>query len=214
MPWVALCAAACAALLASLWRGSTLGVWLSKPVAASAFVAAAVASGGLDWEVGRFVVAALALSWLGDLLLIPSGTGACFRAGMASFAAAHLAFSAAFLRAGVAPRPALAAAAVAAPALLAVSAWLRPRLHGPFGVAVSVYLAVIGAMVALAAGAAATLGRPGLAAGAMLFALSDLSVARERFVAPGLVNSLWGLPLYFGAQLVLALASGPPPPSP
>jgi uncharacterized membrane protein YhhN len=214
MPWVALCAAACAALLASLWRGSALGVWLSKPVAAGAFVAAAVASGALGWDAGRWMVAALALSWLGDVLLIPSGTGACFRAGMACFAAAHFAFCAAFLRAGVAAAPALAAAVVAVPALVAVGRWLRPRLHGPFGVAVAVYLVAIGAMLALSAGAAATLGRPGLAAGAALFALSDLSVARERFVAPGLVNSLWGLPLYFGAQLLLALASGPAPASP
>src|SRR5262245_4821038 len=211
MPWVALCAAACAALLASLWRGSALGVWLSKPVAAGAFVAAAISSGGLAWEAGRWLVVAFALSWLGDVLLIPSGTGACFRAGMAAFAAAHLAFSAAFLRAGVGVGPALAAAAVAAPALVAVARWLRPPLHGPFGIAVSVYLALIGAMLVLSVGAAATLARPGLAAGAALFALSDLSVARDRFVAPGLVNSLWGLPLYFGAQLLLALASGPAP---
>jgi len=209
MPWVALCAAACAALLASLWRGSPLGVWLSKPVAAGAFVAAALASGALEWEVGRWIAAALALSWIGDVLLIPSGTGACFRAGMASFAAAHLAFSAAFLRAGVATGPALAAAAVTAPALLAAARWLRPFLHGPLRVAVPGYAAVIGAMVALAVGAAAGLGRPALAAGAALFALSDLAVARERFVAPGLANSLWGLPAYFAAQLLLALASGP-----
>ena len=78
--WIALCAAACAVLLVSLRRGSALGVWLSKPVAAGAFVAAGIAAGGLEWGVGRWIVAALALSWLGDLLLIPSGTGACFGA--------------------------------------------------------------------------------------------------------------------------------------
>ena len=214
MPWAALCAAACAALLASLWRGSALGVWLAKPVASGAFVAAAVASGGLDWGVGRGIVAALALSWLGDVLLIPPGTGACFRAGMASFAAAHLAFAAAFLAADPAPRPAIAAAAVMGAALAAVGRWLPPHLRGPFRIAVPAYSLAIAAMVALAAGAAASLGRPALAAGAALFALSDLSVARERFVAPGLGNALWGLPLYFAAQLLLALASGPPGPDP
>lgn len=40
--------------------------------------------------------------------------------------------------------------------------------------------------------------------GAILFALSDISVARDRFVAHGLVNRLWGLPIYFIAQLLLA----------
>ena len=209
--WIALCAAACAVLLVSLRRGSALGVWLSKPVAAGAFVAAGIAAGGLEWGVGRWIVAALALSWLGDVLLIPSGTGACFGAGMAAFGAAHLAFSAAFLCAGVASGPALLSAAVLAPALLAVARWLRPHLRGPLRLAVPAYTAVIGAMVALSAGAAASLGRPALAIGAALFALSDFSVARERFVSPSPVNPLWGLPAYFCAQMILALAAGPAP---
>jgi hypothetical protein len=36
------------------------------------------------------------------------------------------------------------------------------------------------------------------------FYLSDLSVARDRFVVTEFNNKLWGWPLYFGAQLVLA----------
>ena len=40
--------------------------------------------------------------------------------------------------------------------------------------------------------------------GAVLFLLSDLSVARDRFVAPGFVNRLWGLPFYYGGQVLLA----------
>jgi uncharacterized membrane protein YhhN len=65
------------------------------------------------------------------------------------------------------------------------------------------YLVVISAMVALAAGSAA-LGRPRLLVGAVAFFVSDLSVARDRFVVPGFANRLWGLPLYYGAQLVFA----------
>jgi hypothetical protein len=41
----------------------------------------------------------------------------------------------------------------------------------------------------------------------VLFWLSDLCVARERFVTQGFVNRAIGLPLYYGAVLVLALAS-------
>ena len=33
-------------------------------------------------------------------------------------------------------------------------------------------------------------------------------VARDRFIAPGFANAAWGLPLYYGAQLVLALTLG------
>jgi uncharacterized membrane protein YhhN len=51
---------------------------------------------------------------------------------------------------------------------------------------------------------AATPTRWEVAAGALLFAASDLAVARDRFVRPALRNKLWGLPAYFAAQLLLA----------
>jgi YhhN family len=38
----------------------------------------------------------------------------------------------------------------------------------------------------------------------VLFAASDIAVARERFVQQGFLNQLWGWPTYFVAQLVLA----------
>ena len=44
--------------------------------------------------------------------------------------------------------------------------------------------------------------------GAVLFYLSDIMVARDRFVAPGFANRLVGLPLYFGGQLLLAWSAG------
>jgi len=43
-------------------------------------------------------------------------------------------------------------------------------------------------------------------AAAVLFMVSDVFVARERFVAQSSINQAIGLPLYFGAQLVLAAA--------
>ena len=42
--------------------------------------------------------------------------------------------------------------------------------------------------------------------GALLFFASDLAVARDKFVAPGVINKLWGLPAYYGGQLLLAWA--------
>ena len=44
-----------------------------------------------------------------------------------------------------------------------------------------------------------------LAVGALAFTASDVSVARDRFVKHEFVNRAWGLPLYFGAQLLLAV---------
>ena len=34
-------------------------------------------------------------------------------------------------------------------------------------------------------------------------------MARDRFVAPGFDNRLWGLPLYYGAQIWFALLAAP-----
>jgi uncharacterized membrane protein YhhN len=64
------------------------------------------------------------------------------------------------------------------------------------------YMAVISVMLVTAAGAAPS--SLWTFVGAAMFYASDLAVARGRFVAPGLQNQAWGLPLYFAAQLVLA----------
>ena len=66
------------------------------------------------------------------------------------------------------------------------------------------YVGVIALMLACAIGAVAK-GAPWAAgAGALLFALSDLAVAQDRFVAPSFASTLWGLPAYYAAQLLLA----------
>ena len=43
-----------------------------------------------------------------------------------------------------------------------------------------------------------------LGVGAFGFALSDVSVARDRFVEPAFANGAWGLPAYFASQCVIA----------
>jgi len=83
--------------------------------------------------------------------------------------------------------------------------WLASRLPSAMRIAIHVYIAIISVMVALATGASRAAGDPWPAVGAIAFALSDLSVARERFVHAAFVNQLWGLPLYYAAQLALAL---------
>jgi uncharacterized membrane protein YhhN len=68
------------------------------------------------------------------------------------------------------------------------------------------YLLVIGTMSALALGFVGTGGPPTVAAGALAFTASDVSVARDRFVREQFVNRAWGLPLYYCAQLLIALS--------
>jgi uncharacterized membrane protein YhhN len=66
------------------------------------------------------------------------------------------------------------------------------------------YCLAISVMLWLALG----VDQPEVRLGALLFYGSDLFVARDRFAAPGAVNRLLGLPLYYAAQVLLALAPG------
>lgn len=185
----------------------------AKMTAASAYLAFALMLGAAGSLYGRLVLIALALSWIGDLALVGRGTRS-FLVGLGSFLAAHVAYSVAFSVRGVTTGPVLLGAAVMALVAVAVLRWLdRARLPATLRLPVMLYLAAIGVMVALAAGTAwvppGPVGAypppaPGVLAGAILFAGSDVLVARERFVRSDPVNRLVGLPLYFAAQLLLA----------
>jgi uncharacterized membrane protein YhhN len=191
-------------LLVSGWRAYRPGIWVAKPLASAGFIAAALACGAAESAYGLAILAALVLSFLGDVLLIPEGAGPPFLAGLASFLLGHVGFAVAFLVSGVSvPGAALTAVVLAAPIVL-VLRWLGPHVPRDMKAPVWAYVAVISAMLIAAAGATLAGGTPGMLAGAALFYLSDLAVARDRFVSPGYRNGLVGLPLYYGAQLVLA----------
>lgn len=178
----------------------------TKVVASSAFVAAAWAGGAWVGPNGRMMLVALALSWVGDVLLLGHERRP-FLAGIFAFLLAHVAFAVAF----VALDPDLVVTAVAAVPLLGLGAVvyrvLAPRA-GSLARPVAAYIGAIIAMVALAFGAAATTSRWDLPLAATLFFVSDLCVARDRFVSPAWENRLLGLPLYYGAQMVFAVAAG------
>ena len=203
MPYVVWMSLAVLALLVAERRRSQAGIWASKPLAAAAFIAAALAWGALDSLYGRIVLVGLVFCWWGDVLLIPRSQ-AIFRLGIASFLLGHVAFTVAFLAHGVDVSWTALAAVAALPALAVVIRWLGPHVPADMRGAVYAYMAVITAMVACAVGLVVA-GGPRLAlAGAVAFYFSDLSVARDRFVAAEFTNRLWGLPLYFGAQLLFA----------
>ena len=47
--------------------------------------------------------------------------------------------------------------------------------------------------------------RLGVLVAAVIFYLSDIAVARERFVTSSVTNRLLGLPAYYGAQLLFGV---------
>ena len=77
-------------LLAAVRSKSARGVWLSKPFASTLFLAIAILAGALESTFGMLILLGLAMSWLGDVFLIPKGR-IFFVLGLASFLLAHLA---------------------------------------------------------------------------------------------------------------------------
>ena len=94
----------------------------------------------------------------------------------------------------------------------AVFIWLWPRLDH-MRLPVFLYVVVITIMVAGAwavyrFSGCALIGQVFILGGAVLFYLSDLFVAVDRFVKEGYLNRLIGLPLYYLGQFLLAFSVG------
>lgn len=200
---------ALAALLVSERLGSRRGIWIAKPLASTGFVAFGLTAGGQSPGLptdtyGSWLLAGLVLSWWGDVFLIPKERQAVFRVGILSFLLGHVAYVTAFASRGLDPAAAAATAVLLALPVAGVIRWLRPHLSSDMAAPVYAYVAVISAMLVCAVASVAAHGRPTILLGALMFYLSDLAVARDRFVSPGFVNCAWGLPLYYGGQLVLA----------
>lgn len=204
LAWSAATALAVAALLFCEHTGRTAGVWLAKPIASTAFIAVALAAGALESGYGCAILAGLVLSWFGDVFLIPRGRPRLFLAGVLSFLAGHVAYTAAFVLRGIDHGVFAGAALGAGLIAFVVLRWLGAHVPADMRVAVPAYIAVISIMVVCAAASFAARGNAWIPVGAVGFYLSDLSVARDRFVVSELVNRLWGLPLYYAAQVALA----------
>ena len=183
------------------------GVWIAKPIAAAGFLALALTVGALESSYGVLIFAGLTLSFLGDILLIPNENPAAFKTGIASFLLGHVAYTVAFTSLALDLQAASFGALATGVGAFVALRWLRPYLEPGLRLPVIAYIAVISCMLVAATGCASALSRPDIFAGALLFYLSDLSVARDRFVHRSFWNGAWGLPFYFVAQLILAYGS-------
>jgi uncharacterized membrane protein YhhN len=214
---IAICMAACAALVYAEWRLSidhrsrshermrTIG----KAIASSAFVAYGLPAFG----AGPFqtaVVIGLVLGALGDLALLGRGNQ-WFLLGLVAFLGGHIAYIVGlaqlehplywFFLAGRLGTVSLIAGMISLQ-------WLWPHLGAmrwPVVIyVIAIVVMVLGAFAAYTTGALPQPQRTYLALGAALFFASDLAVAREKFVARDIRNKLLGLPAYFVAQLLIA----------
>jgi uncharacterized membrane protein YhhN len=175
------------------------------------FVAAALIQPHPIQSYYHWVLAGLVWGLIGDVCLALKGNRA-FRAGLVSFLLGHILYVVAF--AGL-TRPSdwltlghLFIVAVS----LGVFYWLRPHL-GPMLVPVCLYIVVISVMTAAAWVAflnpeLAPKGARALFLGALCFYVSDIFVARDKFVKSQYVNRLLGLPLYYSGQFLIAFSVG------
>ncbi len=208
MTWVAVALTMCLVTILLVGeRSGRMAVRAPAKIAASAvFVGVGLLRYGGGHSYGAWLVLGLVLGAAGDvLLLVPGG----LFGGLAVFFLGHVSYLVAFHT--LTPVHAwplnMAVPVVIVSAVVVNGLW--PHL-GKLRWAVLGYVTVISMMVW---GAAATAVRGDVMgwvrlAGAVLFYVSDVFVARDRFVAHRFSNRAWGLPLYYAGQLMLAFTVG------
>jgi uncharacterized membrane protein YhhN len=201
-------------LVAVLWFEKTenrSGLVPTKGLLSCLFVAAAIVQAPFPSTFSRLVIAGLIFCLGGDVFLaLPQER--MFLFGLISFLVGHVLYCVAFyLTAGVNTTMWIGSG-LALLVSIGVYGWLRPHLgdmHGP----VVAYIIVITVMVSGASSLLGNLrlseaGRIMLFAGASAFYVSDVFVARDRFVTKGFINRLFGLPLYYAGQFLIAFSLG------
>jgi uncharacterized membrane protein YhhN len=179
--------------------------WLQPAVKAAAAVllAAAAVTHPIARE-RRWLVGALIGSAAGDFLLAIPWWQPSFVLGLAAFLVAHLCFLAALLPLCAASAPRLTASAVVVAACVALLIWFWPKLIAEgMALPVTVYIAVLGAMVCVAL--LARLPTPWTAIGAVCFAVSDAMIGIGKFV---LESEALAVPIWwaYATSLVLITA--------
>ena len=182
-----------------------------KPALSALFVLTALLVAPQFTYYAVVVVVGLVLCLVGDVCLaFPQR--AMFRVGLVAFLLGHVAYIVAFISA-VQPNWWLWIVALAAlPVSTLVYYRLQPFLGG-MKTPVMAYIVVITLMVIAAGGVfgdnqLSFLGRFLALNGAFSFYLSDVFVARQRFVQPSFWNRLMGLPLYYLGQFQIAYTVG------
>ncbi len=189
-------------LLFAKHYNSNLLVCSAKPSASISFLVLALISHALLSKYGIIILGALTFSVVGDILLLKNNNR-FFIAGLISFLIAHVFFIIAFLI-QISSFTYLYFTFV--PCLIfsfAIACWLIPKVERELKIPVIIYMLVITIMLSCAIASFYTTTNYLILIGALLFYFSDLSVARDRFCAAGILNLVWGLTFYYTAQVLL-----------
>ena len=135
-----------------------------------------------------------------------------FLLGLVSFLVGHVFYVAAFMYVAGMNGFAVVGSLLTIGVSAGVYMWLKPHL-GTMKVPVIFYIVVISGMLCsawaiLGESELAKQGRLLVFIGALSFYVSDLFVARDRFLKNEFLNRLIGLPLYYAGQFMLAFSVG------
>lgn len=198
-----------AALTVAEFKDIRLVQRIFKPISALGFITIALTIGVPDGLYGQLILLGLIACAFGDVFLLSRKSQKMFLAGMGAFALGHFAYLSAFV---FLPRdlPSTKDFIISGVVILigfGVHSWLKPHLPKSMRIPVAIYFFIILIMVINALRLPAQ--GPLLLAmiGAVMFAVSDVFVGRDRFVKPDPKNALAITPLYFGAQALIALST-------
>jgi uncharacterized membrane protein YhhN len=175
-------------------------------ILASTAMLAIVATGSPTFNgYTLFISAGLVASWFGDLALSFTGRQA-FLVGLASFALAHALYTSGFFVRSEMDLVSIAVSGVVmAVTAAAILRWINPYLPERLEMPVALYVGIISVMVVASFGTSGAIADPRIPTAAVLFAISDVLVARQQFVKPELANRVVGLPTYYAAQSLFAV---------
>jgi uncharacterized membrane protein YhhN len=187
------------------------GKLLTKLPLSSLFVLTASLQAGSQPVYHHLLLAGLSCCLVGDGCLVFPARG-FFLAGLLAFLLGHCLYVAAFLSLSGLNIGLVAGLVLTGPVGYGLFRRLQPHadeLRKP----VAVYIVMISLMLSAAAAVYVDHRIPLpcrwlVLIGALSFYLSDLFVARQRFVLDSFANRLAGLPLYYGGQFCLALSAG------
>lgn len=201
------------ALTTAEYRGDIRAQYMFKPAAALGFILIALMSGALESRYGLLILSGLVACAVGDVLLLKRGAGKTFLLGMGAFAAGHVLYIISFMVFGLTPR---LDTFTAPDYIFLISAGLILLVFNPIAIIrtadkrmktpIVIYTAIILAMCGLSI----FTWTPIIIIAALLFAVSDHFVGKDRFVKHKRGYALAITPLYFGAQVLFALSVAQP----
>ena len=180
-------------------------IWIFKPLATATIALAAWRRGLLVRRYGRFIVAGLLFSLLGDIFLINQQH---FVFGLLAFLVAHMCYLAAFtaeVRLAAYPQPFAAVAVIATVAVLVIWPGVERELQLPV-IAYVLVLAMMTAQAQTRSFLRGTYEARRAAMGAALCMISDLIFAIDKFHSPLPGAAFWILATYWSAQTLIALS--------